>query len=252
MKVIIIEDEPKTAKELKTMLAGIDSDIVFLEILSSVGTAVKWFREHPAPDLIFSDIELGDGLCFDIFREVKLHVPVIFCTAYDQYAIHAFESNSIDYLLKPIEEDMLERALKKYQRIKEHYSSSSYTSNLGKALQQIENTYKQSLLVHFREKIIPVKVADICFVHTANGAVTMKTFSNQHHTVQYTIDQLESMLNKQQFFRANRQFIVNRDIIRGVEHYFNRRLLADTTCPTPEKIIISRLKVQEFLKWLEV
>lgn len=251
MKVIIIEDEPKTAKELQLMLGSLDKDIIIEAVLSSVGSAVKWFRENPAPDLIFSDIQLGDGLCFDIFREIAIGAPVIFCTAYDQYAIHAFESNSVDYLLKPIEEMMLERSLKKYQRIKEHYSSAAYSSNLNNAFQQIESNYKQSILVYYREKIIPVKVADLCFVHVSNGAVILRTFDKKEYPVQYSIDQMENMLNQQQFFRANRQFIINRDIIRGVEHHFNRRLLVDTICQTPEVIIISRLKVQSFLRWLE-
>lgn len=251
MKVIIIEDEPKTAKELKRMLTGIDQDIIIANILPSVNTAIKWFRENPAPDLIFSDIQLGDGLCFDIFREVQVNVPVIFCTAYDEYAVQAFESNSIDYLLKPIEENMLERGLKKFQRIREHYSSATYTNSFNKALLQIEQNYKQSILVHYREKIIPVKAADIYFVHVGDGSVILRTFDKQEYAIHYTIDQLEGMLHKQQFFRANRQFIINRDIIRGVEHYFNRRLLVDTICPTPEKIIISRLKAPDFLRWLE-
>ncbi|MBS7564813.1 response regulator transcription factor [Mucilaginibacter sp. Bleaf8] len=251
MNVIIIEDEPRTAKDLNGILTGLDSTINVQAMLSSVTAAITWLKANPAPDLIFSDIQLGDGLSFEIFKEVPINVPVIFCTAFDQYAINAFESNSVDYLLKPIEEDMVERSLQKYHRIKEHYAGSTYASNLSNVITQMDVTYRQSILVHYREKIIPVKVADLCFVHASNGIVMLHTVNNQDFAVQYTIDQLETMLNPIQFFRANRQFIINRDMIQDIEHFFNRRLILRTHCQTPEKIIVSRLKAQELLRWLE-
>lgn len=251
MKVIIIEDEPRTAKELSTILENLDSSITVVQILNSVSTAIKWFREHPAPDLIFSDIQLGDGLSFEIYKEVKLNVPIIFCTAFDEYALHAFESNSIDYLLKPLEEEMVERSILKFNRIREHYNSDAYGSNLNKVLVQMDTNYKQSLLLHYREKIIPVKVKDIGYAYANAGVTTIHTLSEQDFSVTYTIDQFESMLNPQLFFRANRQFIVNRNAIEDLEHYFNRRLLLKLHCNTPTKIIVSRLKVNDFMLWLE-
>jgi len=251
MNIIIIEDELRTAKDLKTMLESIDNEIKVLDILPSVESGISWFSNNAAPDLIFSDIQLGDGLSFEIFKELKIETPVIFCTAFDQYAIHAFESNSIDYLLKPIEENMVERSLKKYQKIKEHYSAGSYANNLNKVFVQMDHAYKQSLLVHYREKMIPVKVADVGYVYAANGIVTLHTLTSQDYVIQYTIDQLETMLNPMLFFRANRQFIINRNTVQNIEHYFNRRLLVKIYCPTPTKIIISRLKAQDFLRWME-
>lgn len=251
MKVVIIEDEPRTARELSSILENLDSSITVLTILSSVATAIKWFREEPAPDLIFSDIQLGDGLSFEIFKAVQLNVPIVFCTAFDEYAIHAFESNSIDYLLKPLEEEMVERSILKYNRVKGHYLPDAYGANLNKVLLQMDGTYKQSLLVHYREKIIPVKVADICYVYANAGMITLHTLSDQDYIVPYTIDQLESMLNPQLFFRANRQFIINRNTIQDIEHYFNRRLFLRLQCDTPVKLIVSRLKVQDFLQWIE-
>ncbi|SFN19196.1 two component transcriptional regulator, LytTR family [Chitinophaga sp. YR627] len=251
MNVIIIEDERRTAIELKSMLENIDQEINVMAILPSVATAIAWFRENPTPDLIFSDIQLGDGLSFDIFKEVQINVPVIFSTAFDQYAINAFESNSIDYLLKPIEESMLERSLQKYNRIREHFSAGAYATNLSKAVNQLDNNYKQSILIYYREKIVPVKVGSICFVYTSNGIVRIYTTEGPEYTVPYTIEQLEEMLNPQVFFKANRQFIINRNIVQDIEHYFNRRLIVKTTCQTPDKIIISRLKAQDFLRWVE-
>lgn len=251
MKVIIIEDEPRTARELSTILENLDNAIEVVTILTSVASAIKWFQEQPVPDLIFSDIQLGDGLCFEIFKAVQLNIPIVFCTAFDEYAIHAFESNSIDYLLKPLEEEMVERSILKYNRIKAHYSPDAYGSNLNKVLVQMDGAYKQSILVHYRDKIIPVKVADICYVYATAGVTTLHTSTDNDYTVPFTIDQLETMLNPQLFFRANRQFIINRNVIQDIEHYFNRRLFLKLQCETPVKIIVSRLKVQDFLLWVE-
>jgi two-component system response regulator LytT len=251
MKVIIIEDEAKTAKELKRMLLELDSEIQVQAILQSVASGIKWLKEHPAPELIFSDIQLGDGLSFEIFREVQIDAPVIFCTAFDEYAIRAFESNSIDYLLKPIEEDVLQRSLEKYARLKEHLSGAEHTINLNKVLVQLDSSYKQTILVHYRDKIIPMRVTDIQFVYASERSVNLYTSNEQSYPVPYTIEQLEAMLNPQQFFRANRQFIVNREAIQNIEHYFNRKLYVITQCPTPEKMIISKTKTQLFLKWVE-
>lgn len=252
MRVIIIEDEAKTAKDLKLMLRELDSEIEVIAILPSVATGIKWLKENPAPELIFSDIQLGDGLSFEIFREMSTEAPVIFCTAFDEYAIRAFESNSIDYLLKPVEEDMLQRSLEKYRRLKDHLTNGvHYINNLNKVLVQMDTAYKQTILVHYREKIIPMRTTDIQFIYASEGAVYLYTLNDKSYQVQYTIEQLESMLNPGQFFRANRQFIVNREAIQNIEHYFNRKLYVSTKTATPEKIIISKIKAQPFLKWIE-
>jgi two-component system response regulator LytT len=245
MKIIIIEDEVKTAKELKRMLLSIDSDITIEAILPSVASSVDWLKGNPTPELIFSDIQLGDGLSFEIFREVKPEAPIIFCTAFD-------EANSIDYLLKPIDEAMLQRSLEKYLRLREHLTSSSqYATNLNKVLVQMDTAYKQTLLVHYGEKIVPIRVTDIQFVYASNRSVNVYLGHDKDYPVNYTMEQLEVMLNPQQFFRANRQFLVNRDAVTGIEHYFNRKLYVMTGAETPEKIIISKIKAQAFLSWLE-
>jgi DNA-binding LytR/AlgR family response regulator len=251
MNIIIIEDERRTATELQKMLEGIDGEIRVTAMLTSVATAIKWLQENPAPDLIFADIQLGDGLSFEIFKEIEVDVPVIFCTAFDKYAIDAFEANSIDYLLKPLEEDLVERSLKKYDRFKKLFSGNAYADNLKNLVVQMGSPYKQSILVHYREKIIPVKVEELNFIYAANGTVVLHTLNNNVYTVNYTVEQLEAMLNPQHFFKANRQFIINRNIIENIEHYFNRRLIVKTKCEVPEKIVVSRLKAQDFLNWME-
>ncbi|RZJ92645.1 MAG: response regulator transcription factor [Chryseobacterium sp.] len=252
MKVVIIEDELKTAKELKSMLLSLDGDIQVEAILRSVSAAVDWLRKNPAPELIFSDIQLGDGLSFEIFKEIQIEAPVIFCTAFDEYAIRAFESNSIDYLLKPIEEDVLQKSLEKYTRFKDHLlSSSQHALNLNRVIGRMDASYKQNIIVNYREKIIPLKINNIQLIHASNGTVNIYTASDKSYAVNYTIEQLESMLNPQQFFRANRQFIINRDFIQNIEHYFNRKLIVSTQTDFPEKIVISKIKAQPFLKWIE-
>jgi len=252
MRVVIIEDESKTAKELKNMLQALDGDIEVEAVLRSVSSAIDWFKKNPTPELIFSDIQLGDGLSFEIFREIQTDASIIFCTAFDEYAIRAFESNSIDYLLKPVEEDMLQKSLEKYLRFKEHLlTSNAHTQNLNKVLLQMDTGYKQNLLVHYRDKIIPIKTADIHIVYTFDGTVHIYTSGAAVYTVQYTIEHLESILNPQQFFRANRKCIINRDFIQNIEHYFNRKLCIIPKKEFAEKIIISKIKAQPFLKWME-
>lgn len=251
MNVIIIEDEIRTAKELKSIIEAFDNDITVLTILTSISQSIKWLNENPLPDLIFSDIQLGDGLSFEIFKEVRIQVPIIFCTAFDEYAIQAFNSNSIDYLLKPIEENMVERSLEKYQGIKDHYTAN-YVANLNQVIVQLDGqNYKQSLLVHYREKMIPIKVSLIVFIYIGNGLVNIYTTNNENFIVNYTIDQLETVLNPTMFFRPNRQFIINRNGINNIEHYFNRRLILQLSHKTPVELIVSRQKIQDFLHWIE-
>jgi two-component system response regulator LytT len=252
MKVIIIEDEARMAQELKDMLLGIDDGIDVEAVLGSVSTALDWFAQHPMPELIFSDIELGDGLSFELFKKVNIEVPVIFCTAFDEYAIRAFEANGIDYLLKPIDEVMLQKSLEKYLRFKEHLiHGAQRLPNVERIIDQIEIAYKQTLLVDYREKIIPIKLKDVGFFYTENGLVYLELNDNKRFTIPYTLEQLESMLEPRQFFRANRQFILNRDFIDTIEYYFNRKLFITCKIEPPEKIYISRVKAQPFLQWLE-
>lgn len=258
MKAIIIEDEPRTAQELKRMLLAVDSGLEVETILGSVAKAIDWLRQHPMPDIIFSDIDLGDGLSFDIFKTLQIKVPVIFCTAFDEYAIRAFEANSIDYLLKPIDEAKLKRSLDKYLNLKEHLlhgrsasPSPSSSSNLERAIEQMEQAYKQTLLVRFREKIIPIKLDEVAFLYASNGLVYLELGQQKRYTVNFTLEQLETMLDPKTFFRANRKFILNKRFIENIENYANRKLMVTCKIPSPEQIIISRVKANSFLQWME-
>ncbi len=251
MKVIIIEDEFRTAQELKSMLLSIDNDIEIEAILGSVSKAIDWFAHHPMPEIIFSDIELGDGLSFEIFKNLCIKVPIIFCTAFDEYAIRAFEANSIDYLLKPIDEAMLQKSLGKYLNLKEYLGNGQGALNLERVIDQMNIAYKQTLLVSYREKIIPIKLQDVVFIYTSNGLVYLELIDHKRFTISYTLEQLESMLDPKDFFRANRKFIINKAFVDNIEHYFNRKLFVICKIASPEKIIISRAKANLFLQWLE-
>ncbi len=253
MNVIIIEDELKTAKELQETLLLVDPKIEVVAILSSVAASVAWLQVNTHPELIFSDIQLGDGLSFEIFRQIPSSAPVIFCTAYDEYAIKSFEANGIDYILKPIDEVMIRRSLDKFLRLKEHLSSNNgrYATGINKMLAQMDGGYKKTLLVHVKEAIVPVKTSDINFAYTANGLVYLYASKERLYTVSYTIEQLELLLNPYQFFRANRKFIVNRETIQNIEHYFNRKLFIKTNVNVPEKIIVSKIRTSSFLRWME-
>jgi two-component system, LytTR family, response regulator LytT len=253
MNVLIIEDEIKTARELKRLIEQLRDDITVIDLLPSVKAGIQWFGAHPSPDLIFSDIQLADGLSFDIYKNIAVHTPVIFCTAFDEYAIRAFEANGIDYLLKPVDENRLQQALDKYEKLKGAFvvEKNDYEKKLESLLTQFTNSYKQTLLVHFQEKIIPVKTADISYIHYSNGIISLYTVHQQKYILTSTLDELETMLDPAQFFRANRQFIINRHAIVNVEHYFSRRLVVRLVVTTPEHIIVSKVKSSEFLHWME-
>jgi two-component system, LytTR family, response regulator LytT len=253
MNVLIIEDEIKTARELKKLVEQLRDDITVVDILPSVKAGIQWFGAHTSPDLIFSDIQLADGLSFDIYKNIAIHTPVIFCTAFDEYAIRAFEANGIDYLLKPVDENRLQQALDKYENLKGAFAveKNNYEKKLESLLTQFTNQYKHTLLVHFQDKIIPVKTAEIHFIHYSNGIVSFYTAHQQKYVLTSTLDELETMLDPALFFRANRQFIINRNAILNVEHYFSRRLVVRLAVTPPEPVIISKVKSSDFLQWIE-
>ncbi|MDR3705909.1 MAG: LytTR family DNA-binding domain-containing protein [Paludibacteraceae bacterium] len=252
-QVLIIEDEIKTGKELKNLIESLRDDLTVAAISPSIKSAVSWLKQHEAPALIFSDIQLADGLSFEIFRQVQVESPIIFCTAYDEYAIQAFDANGIDYLLKPIDEEKLVRGLNKYNKYyqQDEKETSNYKNQLNNLLSEMNKSYKSSLLIYFQEKIIPIKACDIDFIHSENGIVTIYMNNKQHYYTNYTLETLETILNPVFFYKANRQFIINRQAILNIEHYFTRRLVVKLTQPAPESIIISKVKASDFLKWVE-
>lgn len=253
MNILIIEDEIKTAKDLKQMIERVDDRLQVAGMVPSVRAGIDWLRTNPAPRLILSDIQLSDGLSFEIFRVIPPPCPVIFCTAFDQYAIRAFEANGMDYLLKPIDEEKLGRAFQRYEQMRQLFTVDSppETTRLKALLNQFLPTGHRSTLLVFRnEKIIPLATADVAFFHSSGGMVHAHTKSGQVYAIQQVLDELEPVLDSYRFFRANRQFIINRDVLVMAEHYFNRRLIAKLSVETPERIIVSKVRTRELLSWM--
>jgi len=250
MKVVIIEDEKLTADDLAETILKIVPDAKIISVLHSVSTAISWFQKNKHPDLIFSDIQLGDGLSFEIFKKKSTNVPVIFCTAFDEYALKAFDANGIDYILKPFDKSTIETAFSKYNKLKNKFSENS--STLDNVIRLFENKKKQnqsSVLVYQKDKIVPVRLEDIAIFYIENEITYLLTFTQKSYTINKTIEEIEK-ISSDDFFRVNRQFLVNRKAIKEASQYFARKLSLTLTIPFKETITVSKFKVSEFLDWL--
>jgi DNA-binding LytR/AlgR family response regulator len=249
MNILIIEDESFAADKLEAMLREIDPTIQVLEKLGSIKESVKWLAQHSA-DLIFLDIQLSDGLSFSIFEQVSVNTPVIFTTAYDQYAIKAFELNSISYLLKPIRKSDLAEALKKFNTLKSAYSID-FEEILAR-LQNREPEYKKRFLIQIGDKIKKVEVPDIAYFFVLEKGVYLRTFQGNTVPVEYTLDKLETVLNPELFFRINRKYLVNINAISSMLAYSRSRVKIELTpkADDPFETIVSIDRSAEFKKWL--
>ena len=251
MKIIIIEDEKLTAKDLAKTIKGIDSDIEIIALLHSVEEAVDFLMTKPTLDLIFSDIELGDGLSFEIFEKVNNSTPIIFCTAYNEYALQAFKTVGIDYLLKPFSKNTVEKALEKYHSLKEKFAPKQDTMpHLMSLLKnQLFPTKMPSVIMQQGDKIIPLEGDRIALFYIEDNAVFAYTFDQKRHCLSQKLDLLEHTFFPT-FFRANRQFLINRKAIKDASHHFNRKIVINLTLPFDEQIMVGKLKVTAFVDWL--
>lgn len=243
-----MEDERAAVKNLKAILYGVAPDIEILTSLDSIRQSVKWLKENTLPDLIFMDIHLADGDSFHIFRQVEVNTPVIFTTAYDRYALNAFKVNAVDYLLKPIQPEAVAFALAKLRKITEH-ERSDYVCRMSNLFQ--EKNCRNTLLVFHRNKIIPLPADNIAFCYFAKERVRIYTLDNQIYSIDKSLNALSEFLNRHRFFRANRQFIVSRRIVREIEVLDGNRLLLITSIDTPENVIVSKERVSLFKNWLQ-
>lgn len=250
MNIVIIEDEELTASDLAGTIMKIDRNVEITAVLNSVKQSISYFRENRHPDLIFCDIQLGDGLSFEIFKECSISAPVIFCTAFDEYALEAFRANGIDYILKPFSRQTVEDALKRYKTLENNFLNRNDSLEKIFALLENKKIKKQnSVLVYHRDKIIPVKIDDIALFYIENELTHLITFAGKRHTINKTLEELETIAGSG-FFRANRQFLLNREGIGNVTQYFSRKLIVYLSIPFNEKIIVSKEKVASFLAWL--
>lgn len=252
MNVVIIEDEPKAALELKEILVSVRPEVNIVSLIASVEEAIQWFHSYEHPDVIFSDIQLSDGTCFDIFRQVKVEAPIIFCTAFDEYMLNAFETNGIAYLLKPIVPIKIIESFRKFDDLRSALAKRGnvYTKQIESLLGLIRPSYHSTLLINVRDKIMPVKTDDIGYLYYNNGVVSVCLFSGQQYFIEETMEALEIKLNPSVFFRVNRQFIIHRNSIQEIERYFSRKLIVKLNLKAPEGIVASRLKAAAFLEWI--
>ena len=253
MNAIIIEDEPHARAELKRLLKKVAPEITVVAETDSVTDACSLLSTNISFDLVFADIQLSDGLSFDIFSKVTINEPVIFTTAYNEFAIKAFELNSIDYLLKPIEEHQLEKALAKLDRIRNSYTQQPLMLSAEK-LKELLNTkkeYKSRFVTKIGDQFKYVPIDEIAYFVADDNVVYALTQQQQKVIVDYKMEELETLLDPKLFFRANRGFIVHIQAIQKVHKYFNSRLSLEVMPKTEEPILVSRLKVDGFLNWMD-
>ncbi len=249
MKVIIIEDEQFTANLLQSKILSIDSTISIIAKLSSIQEAINHIQQNGFPDLFFSDIELTDGLSFEIFKQLNNKTPIIFCTAYNQYAIDAFRVYGIEYLLKPFDTNDIKQALSKYQKLVRTTESIDYSTLLN-LLNKQEETKVSSILIYKGEEILPIKVEDIAVAGIDHGVVYIYTFNQKKYATQQNMEQLFDLLNDD-FYRINRQYIINRAAVATISQYFGRKLQVYSSIKLEDKLLVSKANVKEFLSWLE-
>lgn len=248
MNVVIIEDEVAAYDNIRHILLETDPKINILAHLDSVEESVGWFRENAMPDLLFVDIQLADGLSFDILDCVDISVPVIFTTAFDQYAIRAFQVNSVDYLLKPITFENVRKALDKYRRYNPELSESD-KGNIERMIQSVTG-YSKRILVPFKDRILPIKTESIAYFYNTNGESQLTTLEGTTYPLVKSLDALMRKLDPCLFYRANRQFIISREAIESLTVWFDNRLRVNLCSSTPEPIYVAKNKAADFKNWL--
>ena len=250
MRVVIIEDEKLSAEHLTVLLQKIDESITVSNYFDTIQASVTAFKEGLNADLIFMDIHLADGNSFEIFKQIQLEIPVIFTTAFDNYAIQAFKQNSIDYLLKPIALQELQFAIEKFKK-QQQSGNKDLISSIATAYQQMNKEYKNRFLVKLGQTIDTIPTEEIHHFETKDSLSFLVTNKGNHYVIDYTLDQLETMLQPKNFFRINRKIILNIQSIEKVTSYFNSRLSIASKFLDSEARIVSRDRVNDFKKWLD-
>jgi two-component system response regulator LytT len=251
MNIIIIEDELRTAKSLETIIKDLRPESRIIGQYQGVEDSVEALSDGVQPDLIFMDIQLADGLSFEIFKSVKITCPVVFCTAFDEYSLEAFKSNGVDYVLKPFSKEDIKEAFRKVDELKNFFQQKT-SSDLENLLQRLSPpSGKTSFLVFKNQKYTTVQTDNIAFFYIRNDSTSMMCFDGQEYILNQPLDQITASVSSKQFFRVNRQYLVNFKAIKEVEHYFLRKLYVKLLIETPEKLLINKEKSHSFLTWME-
>jgi two-component system, LytTR family, response regulator LytT len=252
MNILIVEDEELAQKKLQKTLAAVDATATVVGITDSIQSTVDWLKSNNNADLILMDIELADGQSFEVFNLVDVKAPVIFTTSYDEYALKAFKVNSVDYLLKPVQTDELQAALAKYKKMadtsKQDVNIESLVNQIKQQLQPKE--YRKRFLVKHAQKLVSVDVEEIAYFYSDGRLNFFKTFDNKKFVVDYTMDELEEMLDPAGFFRISRSFFVAFNAIEKIDDYFGNRLILQLNPAVDKEALVSREKVADFKKWM--
>jgi DNA-binding LytR/AlgR family response regulator len=257
MKILIVEDEELAVKKLQKTLAAIDASAEIMGVTDSIKGTVEWLQSNPQPDLVLMDIELSDGQSFEIFNLAEVKSPVIFTTSYDEYALKAFKVNSVDYLLKPIQKEELQAALNKFKQVKSSYGDAEAKNNISieslvKELQQKlqPKEYRKRFLVKHAQKLVSIEVDDIAYFYSDGRLNFFKSIDNKKYVVDYTMDELEGMLDPEKYFRISRSFYVSIDSVDQIHDYFGNRLILYLKPTVDKEALVSREKVTDFKKWM--
>jgi len=256
MKILIIEDEELAVKKLQKTLSSIEESADVVGITNSITSSVEWLSQHPLPDLILMDIELADGQSFEIFDKVDVKCPVIFTTSYDEYAVKAFKVNSVDYLLKPIQKEDLQAAIEKYRQLKQQFTGqASHTMKVEQLVKELKQQlqpreFRKRFLVKHGNKLVPVEISEVAYFFSDNGLNFFMTRDNRRYIVDYLMDEIETMVDPEKYFRVNRSLTVTYDSIEKMEDYFGGRLILKLRPVHDKEALVSREKVQEFKKWM--
>lgn len=254
MRILIIEDEAQAAWNLQQSIKTVEESAEIIGVVDCVAGIEEWFATKEMPDLIFSDIQLGDGVVFDAYKKIEIPCPIIFCTAFDEYLLQAFKTNGIDYLLKPIDEAEIKKSFEKLAILQKSQTPQQQTGVLNKAILELleqRPRYKSNFLVPHRDRLIPVETRQIAYFKVYEDNAEIALLNGQTYTHNYTLDHLASVLDPRQFHRVSRQYLLGYDAVHEIEHHDDRKLLVHLKEPCREKIIVSKAKVSEFLKWMQ-
>ncbi|MTI23307.1 response regulator transcription factor [Fulvivirga sp. RKSG066] len=251
MQILIIEDERLAANRLEKLILSCESDAQVLAKIDSVEKSVEWLKKNPEPNLIFMDIQLADGLSFEIFEHTSITSPIIFTTAYDEYALKAFKVNSIDYLLKPIDKEELERALNKFHDLLPKNTQPYPLDQMATVMQMLSTTYKNRFLVKTGEHIKSIAVDEILFFFSRDKATYCHTVDNRNYLLDYSLEQIDGLVDPKVYFRVNRKYLVRIESIKDIISYSNSRLKLKFKNEHTEEPVVSRDRVSDFKAWLD-
>lgn len=252
MNILIIEDEPLAAKRIETLVLELLPNARVLDKIDSVKKSVHWFKNNPSPDLTLMDIQLADGTSFQIFEQCEVRCPIIFTTAYDEYALKAFKVNSIDYILKPVDKSDLQVALKKLETLTRNSDDTRKLLNsIGVVVQKLSKKHKERFVIKVGEHLRTIEVKDILFFYSQDKATFCHTGENRNHVLDFTLEQIEDMLDPLVYYRVNRKYFVRAEAIQDIISYTNSRLKLILKNSNDSDVIVARERVQEFKQWLD-